>query len=47
MEYLRDDQLLDVYQKAVDYDIDEDFILLLQQEIIRRGLMDIEPQNEL
>ncbi|MBO8173550.1 MAG: sporulation histidine kinase inhibitor Sda [Bacillaceae bacterium] len=47
MEYLMDNELLDVYQKAVHYDIDEDFVLLLQQELIRRGLMDFEQTNEL
>ena len=38
MEHLSDDCLLDVYQKAQEIQLGDDFIRLIEEEIKRRGL---------
>lgn len=38
LKELSDDVILDSYYKAIDLKLEEDFILILEEEIVERGL---------
>ncbi|MGM8216585.1 sporulation histidine kinase inhibitor Sda [Bacillaceae bacterium W0354] len=38
MDFLSNKQIIDAYQKAVELQLEEDFILLLKREIMRRNI---------
>ncbi|UJL45245.1 sporulation histidine kinase inhibitor Sda [Virgibacillus sp. NKC19-16] len=38
MEYLSDELLVDSYKKALDLNLSQDFILVLETELVRRKL---------
>ncbi|MBP1969457.1 developmental checkpoint coupling sporulation initiation to replication initiation [Virgibacillus natechei] len=38
MEYLSDKLLIDSYKKALDLDLNQDFIRVLERELVRRKL---------
>ena len=38
MDFLSNKQFIDAYQKAVELQLEEDFILLLKREIMRRNI---------
>lgn len=38
MEYLSDKLLIDSYKKALDLDLNQDFIRVLEKELVRRQL---------
>lgn len=37
---LRNDQLVEAYNQALRFGLDSDFVQLLQQEMIKRGLLE-------
>lgn len=39
MENIDDETLLDVYHQAVKYDLDKDFIFIIEKELRRRGIL--------
>lgn len=41
MEILDDKTLLDVYHQAVEYDLDKDFIFIIEKELKERGLLPV------
>jgi len=40
MEYLSDKLLLEAYKKAIELNLNDDFILLIEKEINRRGILE-------
>jgi hypothetical protein len=39
LNYVDDEILIDAYNKAINYDMNEDFIKILEEELSKRGEM--------
>lgn len=39
MRNLDDETLLDIYRKAFEYNLDKEFICIIEKELTRRGLL--------